>query len=66
MDEVHKKSYSGHPGYQKTITALIKLFYWPSMKGETTKYLARYQDFQEVKVENQHPTSLLQPLPVPE
>jgi hypothetical protein len=36
VDEVHKKPYSGHPGYQKTITTLRKLFYWPNMKGETT------------------------------
>jgi hypothetical protein len=35
LDEVHKKPYSGHPGYQKTITTLRKLFYWPNMKGET-------------------------------
>jgi hypothetical protein len=36
LDEVHKKPYSGHPGYQKMITTLRKLFYWPNMKGETT------------------------------
>jgi hypothetical protein len=36
------------------------------MKGEITKYLARCQDFQQVKAEHQHPTSLLQPLLVPE
>jgi hypothetical protein len=36
LDEVHKKPYSSHPGYQKTITTLRKLFYWPNMKGETT------------------------------
>jgi hypothetical protein len=34
LDEVHKKPYFGHPGYQKTITTLRKLFYWPNMKGE--------------------------------
>jgi hypothetical protein len=66
LDEVHKKPYSGHPGYQKTITTLIKLFYWPNMKGETTEYLARCQDCQQVKAEHQHPAGLLQPLPVPE
>jgi hypothetical protein len=44
LDKVHKKSYSGHPGYQKMITTLRRLFYWPNMKGETTKYLARCQD----------------------
>jgi hypothetical protein len=66
LDEVHKKPYSGHPGYQKMITTLRKLFYWPNMKGETAKYLARCQDCQQVKAEHQHPTNLLQPLPVPE
>jgi hypothetical protein len=65
LDEVHKKPYSSHPGYQKTITTLKKLFYWPNMKGETTEYLAMCQDCQQVKVEHQHPTDLLQPLPVP-
>ena len=35
LDKVHKKPYSGHLGYQKTITTLRKLFYWPNMKGET-------------------------------
>jgi hypothetical protein len=33
LEEVHKKSYSGHPGYQKMIKTLRKLFYWPNMKG---------------------------------
>jgi len=27
LDEVHKKPYSGHPGYQKTVTMLRKDFY---------------------------------------
>jgi hypothetical protein len=66
LDEVHKKPYSGHPGYQKTIKTLRKLFYWPNMKGEIVEYLARCQDCQQVKVEHQHPTGLLQPLSVSE
>jgi hypothetical protein len=48
------------------ITTLRILFYWPNMKGETTEYLARRQDFQQVKAKHQHPAGLLQPLPVPE
>ena len=36
------------------------------MKGETTKYLSRCQDCQQVKVEHHHLVGLLQPLPVPE
>jgi hypothetical protein len=27
LDEVHKKPYFGHPGYEKTVTTLKKLFY---------------------------------------
>ena len=46
LDEVHKKPYSGHLGYQKTITTLKKIFYSPNMKGETIEYLARCQDYQ--------------------
>ena len=41
LDEVHKKPYSCHLGYQKTITTLRKLFYWPNMQGEIVEYLAR-------------------------
>ena len=35
------------------------------MKSETTDYLSKCLDFQQVKVEHQHPTCLLQPLPIP-
>jgi hypothetical protein len=48
------------------ITTLRKLFYWPNMKSETTEYLSKCLDCQQVKVEHQHPTGLLQPLPIPE
>ena len=48
------------------ISALRKLFYWPNMKSETTEYLSNCLDCQQVKVEHHHPTSLLQPLPIPE
>jgi hypothetical protein len=36
------------------------------MKNETTEYLSKCLDCQQVKVEHQHPTGLLQPLPIPE
>jgi hypothetical protein len=36
LDEVQKKPYSSHLGYQKIVTTLRKLFYWPNMKGERT------------------------------
>ena len=61
LDEVHKTPYSGHPGYQKTVTMLRKDYFWPNMKSETAEYIARCLDCQQVKTEHQHPAGLLQP-----
>jgi hypothetical protein len=66
LDEVHKKPYFGHPRYQKMVTTLRKLFYWPNMKGKTIEYLSKCQYCQQLKDEHQHPAGLLQPLHVPE
>ena len=30
LDEIHKTPYSGHLGYQKTITMLRKQYFWPN------------------------------------
>ena len=32
LNEIHKTPYSGHPGYQKTITMLRKDYFWLNMK----------------------------------
>ena len=34
LEEIHKTPYSGHLGYQKTITMLKKEYSWPNMKTE--------------------------------
>ena len=65
LNEVHNTPYSGHPGYQKTITMLRKDYFWPNMKNELAKYIARCFECQQVKIEHQHPARLLQPLPIP-
>jgi hypothetical protein len=66
MDELHKRPYTGHPGYQKMITATRKQFYWPGLKKNIVDYLAKCLECQQVKVEHRHPARLLQPLPIPE
>jgi len=43
---------------------LRKEFYWPKMKREVAKYLARCLECQLVKAEHQHPVGLLHPLPI--
>jgi hypothetical protein len=41
MDELHKRPYTGHPGYQKMITTTQKQFYWPRLKKDIANYLAQ-------------------------
>jgi len=48
------------------ITMLRKDFFWPNMKREVAKFLARCRECQQVNAEHQHPPGLLQPLPIPE
>ena len=47
------------------ITMLRKEYFWPNMKNEVVEFLARCIECQQVKAEHQHPTGLLQPLPIP-
>ena len=65
LNEVHKSPYSGHQVYQKMITMLRKEYCWPNMKTEVAEFLSRCIKCQQVKVEHQHLSGLLQPLPIP-
>jgi hypothetical protein len=66
LREMHNVPYVGHPGYQKTITAIKSQYYWPGMKKEIVDFIARCLEFQKVKVEHRHLVGFLQPLPIPE
>jgi hypothetical protein len=66
MDELHKRPYTGHPGYHKMIMATKRQFYWPGLKKDIAEYLAKCIECQQVKVEHRHPAGLLQPLPISE
>ena len=52
LNEVHKTPYSGHPNYQKTITMLRNDYFWPNMKNELAKYIARCFEYQQVKTKH--------------
>ena len=65
FSDVHKSPYSRHQGYQKMVTMLRKEYFWPNMKNEVAEFLARCIECQQVKVGHQHPSCLLQPLPIP-
>ena len=52
MKETHDVPYSRHSGYQKTIAAVKKHYYWPGMKNDVAEYIARCMECQNVKVEH--------------
>jgi len=56
--------YSGHPRYKRTVTTARKQYYWQLVKKDIMEYIVRCQKCQQVKVEHQHSTRLLQPLPM--
>jgi hypothetical protein len=64
--EMHKVPYAGHLGYQKTIFAVKKQYYWPGMKNEVADFIARCLECQKVKAEHRHSAGLLHPFPIPE
>ena len=59
LNEIHKSTYFGHPGYQNMVTMLRKGYFWPNMKKEVAEFLVRCIECQQVKVEHQHPAGLL-------
>ena len=61
MEEIHQTPYSGHSRYQKMIATVRKQYFWPGMKKDMAEYISRCMKCQQVKVEHQHPTGLLQP-----
>jgi hypothetical protein len=63
---MHNVPYVEHPSYQKIIASVIRQLFWPRMKKDGVDYISRCMECQRVKVDYRHPTSLLQPLPIPE
>ena len=66
MDEIHKMPYFGHPGYHKRVARTRRQYFQSGMKKDIAEYISKCMKSQQVKVEHQHPTSLLQPFPVRE
>ena len=61
---MHNFPYVGHQGYQKTLVAVRKEYFWLGMKKDIVDYTSRCMECQRVKVEHRHATILLQPLPI--
>jgi hypothetical protein len=44
LNEMHNVPYVGHPGYQKTVAAVKRHYFWPGMKKEIVEYIARVSE----------------------
>ncbi|KAK8942884.1 hypothetical protein KSP39_PZI008966 [Platanthera zijinensis] len=64
--ESHNTAYSIHPGRTKMYQDLKQDFWWPGMKTDVIRYIAKCHTCQLVKAEHQKPGGYLQSLPIPE
>jgi deoxyuridine 5'-triphosphate nucleotidohydrolase len=65
VQEHHDNIISGHLGFDKTYENVKRNFYWPNMTQDIREYVRTCDTCQRIKSSNQHPTGLLQPLPIP-
>ncbi|XP_073222416.1 uncharacterized protein [Cicer arietinum] len=66
LEEGHRSCLSIHPGATKMYKDLKKIFWWPKMKIDVAEFVYACLTFQNSKVEHQKPSSLMQPLSIPE
>ena len=62
--EFHQAPYSGHPRYQKMISAIKRDVFWPKLKAKIVMFIMKCQEFHPVKAGHQHPLGLLQLLSI--
>ena len=64
--EDHNTVFTMHPEGNKMYQDLKQHYWWKGMKQDVTKYMSECLTCQQVKIEHQVPTGLLNPLPIPQ
>ena len=64
--EAHNTVFTMHPEGNKMYHDLKQHYWWKGMKRDVTEYVSKCLTCQQVKAEHQVPTSLLNPLPIPQ
>ncbi|KAD2394125.1 hypothetical protein E3N88_41102 [Mikania micrantha] len=65
LSEAHSSPFSIHPGSTKMYRDLRHHFWWNGMKEDVAKYVSHCLTCQQVKIEHQRASGLLQPLDIP-
>ena len=64
LEKAHDSLFAGHAGISKTLSRVIKNFYWPGVKGEVAKYCKTCHECQLSGKPNQGiPKAPLSPIP---
>ncbi|WMV24777.1 hypothetical protein MTR67_018162 [Solanum verrucosum] len=66
IEEAHSSRYSIHPGSTKMYRDLREVYWWNSMMKGIAEFVAKCQNCQQVKLENQRPGGLAQNIELPE
>nr|GFA92841.1 putative reverse transcriptase [Tanacetum cinerariifolium] len=65
LTEAHSSPFSVHPGSTKMYHDLKQHFWWSGMKGDVATFVSKCLICQQVKIEHQRASGLLQPLDIP-
>ena len=65
LEEAHKGNFTIHPGSSKMYHDLKRDYWWFGMKRDIAVYVSECAVCQQVKIEHQRPSGLLQPLEIP-
>ena len=65
MNEEHASPYAMHPGGTKMYRTIKENYWWNGMKRDIAEFISKCLVCQQVKVEDQVPVGLLQPLSMP-
>jgi len=66
LHDFHDAPIAGHPGFDKTYSAIRALYYWPLMDTEIRSYVESCDTCQKSKPRNTTKQGLLYPLNIPE
>ena len=66
LQEAHYAPYSVHLGATKMNHDIKTTYWWSGLKKEVAKFVASCLTCQQVKIEHQKSTGLLQEMPLPE
>ncbi len=62
--EVYDQITSGHPGWQKTISLLLRNYYWPKIKDIVYHYIRNCHTYRHAKALRDWYNGILKPLPI--